>query len=112
MKLTNREVRFRIINYNKVADEHVEMKCSTLYKFHRNIEKLNEVNEVINKTIREIEEKYNYDPESQEIQKEFNELNDVENEVDIQMIPLSEFDGVTCSQQFMSAIFFMIDEDK
>ena len=51
MKLTNREVRFRIINYNKVADEHVEMKFSTLYKFHRNIEKLNEVNEVINKRV-------------------------------------------------------------
>lgn len=109
MKIKNRDIRMYVMAYNEASQERLEMKFSTLFKFQKNMKKISDINELINDTLREINEKYE---DAASRQEEFEALGEVENDVDIQMIPLSEFDGVTCSNKFMAAIYFMIDEDK
>lgn len=110
MKLTNGQIHNYYVNYNNVNKEKTEIPFITMYKIRKNIQKLEVADKPISDTIHDIVVKFNGDTKNLELNKELAKLSDVETEVEVEKIPVSEFKDVSVSPQFMEAIFFMLED--
>ena len=123
MLLKNAEVYLAAENLNEVfskdSDLHLPIKINYwLQKNMRTIttlaQEIEETRLTIAKTYGEPTEdgdSYKVPPENIETaQQELNDLFGIEQDVDIHMFKLSEFDGIDLSMTQMAAIMFMIDD--
>ena len=123
--LTNNKIYTYAIYIKEFCDERAEIlmpaKCS--FYIYKNLNTLIELASCIDKARQNILEKYgneesesvfNISKENREIvQKELDDLSQIEQEVDIYYIKLSDLDNVDLSLKQISNISFMIlDEEK
>lgn len=118
MKITNEKIRSYMAGYNASVNEKFEVPFTTLYKIRKNMAKLEESYRPANETMQDIVKKYTKTDSSGNIvcedeatfANEVKKLNDIENEVAIDMIPVGEFKDCKATPAFMNAIYFMLED--
>ncbi|OUQ31124.1 hypothetical protein [Massilimicrobiota sp. An134] len=116
MKLKNGTILHSVDALNKLASSDLPIKV--VYNLKKNIEILNDKLKFINERRNELIRKYGHDDritqDDQEAMQsfinDFNEILEIEEEVDIKTFTLEELDGSKISATDLSTIIFMIKE--
>ena len=110
MKLKNKDMKFYIGTYAKAAqDMSPDINILVLYKIRKNFQKIEDALKPYGDTVREIAEKNGND--LVKIKADLDQLGEVEVDVDIEKISITEFgDDVKTSPPFVNSIFFMLED--
>lgn len=108
MKLKNIDALMTIRNSSDhLFDADYRLDVLTLYKIRKNIQSLEEAYKPCSMTIDDII-KNKGDKTDAEIQAEIDKLMAQEIDVDIEVIPVSCFEGVHATPAFVNSIFYML----
>ena len=109
MKLKNKDMKFYIGTYAKATqDTSLDINILVLYKIRKNFQKIEDALKPYGDTVKEIVEK---SKDNIEIAEGISKLGEVEVDVDIEKISITEFgDDVKTSPPFVNSIFFMLKD--
>lgn len=118
MKLKNGVIFNATEALNKLATSDLPIKV--VYNLKKNMDAINEQLKVINESRNSLIKKYGHDDKITQDDKEamqkfvsdFNEILEIEEEVDIRTFTLEDLDGAKLSAADLSAVMFMIKEEE
>ena len=124
MKLTNKQIVESRVAIQKVLSNDLSIR--TQFKLNKNVAELNNVISIYEGSRQKLIEKYcdkdkegkpiivngcyTFKEKNEEFNKDFNDLNDIENEINIEQLTLDELDGVKLNNAEFNAIKFLIKE--
>ena len=118
MKIKNLDIRASIVGYSNASSKDLEIPFTTIYKIRKNMSKLEAASKPIDLTLKDIINKYTETDnqgntvykDKTKLEEEIRKVEDIETEVEIDMIPISEFGDIKVSPAFMNAIYFMLKD--
>ena len=124
MKLTNKQIVESRVAIQKVLSQDLSVR--TQFKLNKNVSELNKVISIYEDGRQKIIEKYCdkdkegnpiiengcyiFKEKNEQFNKDFNDLNDIENEVEIETMTLDELEDIKLNNAEFNAIKFLIKE--